>query len=65
MNITVEVDGKEHAAALRDKLDEAIYSVIDIHCGEPECCPGEPYAGQPSFAMSSSTITDELPDEED
>lgn len=65
MNVTVEVNGDmEQAKALRDKIDDALYDVIDINCGEPECCPEPIRPGQPSFAMVSSTITSELPDEE-
>jgi len=64
IEIIVEVDGTpEQVNALRDKIEEAAWSEIDINCGEPECCPDPIKPGQPSSAMGSSTILDEFPED--
>ena len=66
INLIVEVEGTdEQVKALRDKLEEAAWSEVDINCGDPECCPNERLPGQPSCAMGSSRITDEWPDDEE
>jgi hypothetical protein len=48
----------EDAAKLRDQIDDAVYDLLNINCGEPECCPEPPAPGEAYVygAVSSSTI---------
>jgi hypothetical protein len=62
----IEVDGTmEQADQVKEKVLDLIADGLDIHCGDPECCPEPRRPDQVvGFAYSISTITDNL-DEED
>ena len=47
---------KADAQAVVDKVDDAFYESLDIHCGSVECCPGPRGLTHVDGAVGSSTI---------
>lgn len=64
---TIHMEGTlEDAQALRDKVDDLVYEILPINCGDLECCPEPPVAGEPlvsgSFGTSTIRELEEEPD---
>lgn len=58
MSYYISVEGsKEFVEELRDKIDDLVFDAFNIHCDDPECCPGPmPTDDYVAGAVGSSTI---------
>ena len=58
MSYYISIEGStEFVEELRDKIDDLVFDAFNIHCEDPECCPGPmPTDNYVAGAVGSSTI---------